>query len=299
MTDEAVIVAIGLGKRFGDTVALQDLDLKVPAGRIFGYLGPNGSGKSTTIRLLLGLIRPTAGSATVLGSDIVSEREEIHRGVGYLPGDFAAYKELTGNQYLAYFAELRGGVGQSAIEALAERFELDLNRRIGTLSHGNRQKVGIVQAFMHEPDLLILDEPTQGLDPLMQNVFLDLLRETRDAGRTVFLSSHVLREVEEVADTVAIIKDGHLVTISDVAELKTRTRRRVRLTFADGVDPPVVELRSVTNVVEATIVDGSIELVVEGSMAEFLRVAAPYGVEQIVSDEVDLEGMFLQYYGGS
>ncbi len=189
---KTVIETRGLTKRYGVVDALDDLDLHVPAGTVFGYLGPNGAGKSTTIRMLMGLIRASSGSATVLGHDIVRERLMIHRAVGYLPGDFNAYRDLTGEQYLSYLARLRGDVDPNEVQRLAERFHLDLGSRIGALSHGNRQKVGIVQACMHQPELLILDEPTSGLDPLMQHEFLDLIREYRGSGRTVFLSSHAL-----------------------------------------------------------------------------------------------------------
>ncbi len=293
---EAAIATRALAKHYRDVPALAGLDLDVPAGCVFGYLGPNGAGKTTTIRLLLGLIRPTGGSATVLGFDTVTERHEVHRRVGYLPGEFAAYRELTGAQYLEYLAELRGGVDRAAIDELAERFDLDLRPRIKNLSHGNRQKVGIVQACMHRPDLLILDEPTQGLDPLMQQEFLDLLREHRDHGRTVFLSSHVLAEVEEIADAVAIIRAGRLVMVSTVDELKARARRPVEIAFAEPSAAPLDALRAVGNVVEVGEVGDRVRVVVEGSMAELLRVAAPYGIERVISEELDLEGVFLQYY---
>lgn len=291
-----MIVTRGLTKRYATTSALEALDLQVPAGVVFGYLGPNGAGKSTTIRLLMGLISPTSGSATVLGHDIVQERRAVHEVVGYLPGDFAAYRDLTGTQYLSYLANLRGGVEPSTIEQLAKRFDLDLSRRIGTLSHGNRQKVGIIQAFMHEPPVLILDEPTSGLDPLMQHEFLDLVREHRSAGHTIFLSSHVLTEVEAVADIVGIIRKGRLVKVSDVAELKLRTRRRVDLTFAPGVPLPIDALTRVAEVRDLEVSDATVQLTVEGSMAELLRVAAPFGIERIVSNEVDLEGIFFELY---
>jgi ABC-2 type transport system ATP-binding protein len=293
--DGAVIRTRGLGKCYGATTALDALDLEVMPGTIFGYLGPNGAGKSTTIRLLMGLIRPTSGSATVLGLDIVRQRQEIHRLVGYLPGDFAAYRDLTGGQYLDHLAHLRGDVDPEEVQLLAKRFELDLERRIGTLSHGNRQKVGIIQACMHRPPLLILDEPTSGLDPLMQREFLALMREFRDAGRTVFLSSHVLSEVEAVADLVGIIRKGRLVMTSDVGELKARTRRRIDLRFADP-SPPIAELTAVPSVRDLEVVDGVVQLTNEGSMAELLRVAAPFGIDRVVSNEVDLEDVFLQYY---
>jgi ABC-2 type transport system ATP-binding protein len=292
----AAIETRGLAKRYGPTVALEALDLEVPAGAVFGYLGPNGAGKSTTIRLLMNLIRPSSGSATVLGLDVVRERQMLHRMVGYLPGDFKAYPDMTGQEYLRYLANLRGDVDPAKVQLLAKRFDLDLGRHIGTLSHGNRQKVGIVQAFMHQPQLLILDEPTSGLDPLMQREFLDVVRGCRDAGCTVFLSSHVLAEVEAVADLVGIIRNGRLVMTSDVADLKRRTRRRVELTFADGTKPPITELTNVASVREIEFVEGNVVLVVEGSMAELMRVAAPFGIERVVSNDVDLEGVFIQYY---
>jgi len=292
----AVIQIRGLTKRYGKTVALEFLDLEVGAGVVFGYLGPNGAGKSTTIRMLMGLIHPSAGSASVLGHDVVRERRAVHRLVGYLPGDFAAYRDLTGEQYLGFLANLRGDVDPAEIQLLAKRFDLDLDRRIGTLSHGNRQKVGIVQACMHRPQLLVLDEPTSGLDPLMQREFLDLIREFRDAGRTVFLSSHVLTEVEAVADVIGIIRKGRLVLVSDVADLKSRTRRRVDLTFASGTPPPVSMLSAVPGVRDVEVVGATVQLTVEGSMADLLRAAAPIGIERVVSNEVDLEDVFLEYY---
>ncbi|MEZ5381138.1 MAG: ABC transporter ATP-binding protein [Microthrixaceae bacterium] len=292
----AAICTSGLTKHFGDTVALEDLDLEVASGCVFGFLGPNGAGKSTTIRMLLGLIRPTAGSASVLGLDPVGQRTEVHRRVGYLPGDFAAYNDMTGERYLRFLADLRGDVDDDHVGVLAERFEVDLHRAIGALSHGNRQKVGLIQAMMHRPDLLILDEPTQGLDPLMQRVFLELLAEQRDAGRTVFLSSHVLAEVEEAADRVAIIRRGRLATVSDINDLKARTRRRVELRFTEGSQPSQAQLGAIDGVVRVAPLGAAVEVVVEGSMAELLRVAAPFGIERMVSNEVDLEGVFLQYY---
>ena len=221
--DDIAIRTWQLTKSYRRHPALRGLDLEVPAGGVFGYLGPNGAGKTTTIRLLAGLIRPTAGRAEVFGFDTVADRERVQRRIGYLPGDFVAYPDLTGAQYLRYLSSLRGGVGWTTVQQLAKRFDLDLELRIGTLSHGNRQKVGILQAFMHEPELLILDEPTSGLDPLMQREFLDLVREVRESGRTVFLSSHIMSEVDTVADTVGILRAGQLVVTRSVEELKART----------------------------------------------------------------------------
>ncbi len=298
MTGTAAIATNGLSKSFGETAALVDLDLVVPPGCILAYLGPNGAGKTTTIRVLVGLVRPSSGRASVLGHDVVSERREVQRSVGYLPGEFVPYRDLSGGQYLDHLASLRGGVQRSSIDDLAARFELDLSRRVGSLSHGNRQKLGIVQACMHDPEVLVLDEPSQGLDPLMQNVLLDLLRERRDAGTTVFLSSHVLSEVEQVADAVAIIRQGRLVSVSDVSEIEARARRRVELTFVDPSTAPFEALGEQPNVVELVVEGPRADLVVEGSMAELLRIAAPAGIERVVASETDLEDLFISFYRG-
>ncbi|WP_329000942.1 ABC transporter ATP-binding protein [Kribbella sp. NBC_00709] len=291
-----VIRTRNLTKRFGHRTALDSLDLDVPAGVILGYLGPNGAGKTTTIRLLAGLIRPTAGSAVVFGFDASDQYDALQRRIGYLPGEFVAYPDLTGTQYLDYFAHLYGGVERNRIELLAKRFDLDLGVRIGTLSRGNRQKIGIVQAFMHDPDLLILDEPTSGLDPLMQREFRSLLRETRDAGRTVFLSSHILSEVDAVADTVAILRAGRLVTVQSVPALRDRARRRLDLTF-DGV-PPTDSIHAVPGLQELSVDGRTAHIVIAGSTAELLKAVAPYGVSNVVSHEADLEAAFLDYYDG-
>jgi len=291
---EVTIKTRRLTKKFGRHLALSELDLDVPTGVVFGYLGPNGAGKTTTIRLLAGLIRPTAGSAMVFGFDAADQYDALQRRIGYLPGDFAAYPDLTGAQYLRYLGALRGGVDRSAVELLAKRFDLDLGLRIGSLSRGNKQKIGLVQAFMHEPDLLILDEPTSGLDPIMQREFLALLRETRAAGRTVFLSSHILSEVEAIADTVAILRAGRLVTTQSVEALKARARRRLELTFAGAV--PLDRIQRVPGVEDVSADGRTAHVVVTGSTAELVRTVAPYDVTNLVSHEADLEAVFLDYY---
>ncbi len=283
-----------LVKSYHRRPALRGIDLEVPNNVVFGYLGPNGAGKTTTIRLLAGLLRPTSGRAELLGMDIVRDRDQMQRRIGYLPGEFVAYPDLTGEQYLRYLANLRGGVSWSIVEGMAKRLDLDLTGRIGALSHGNRQKVGIVQAFMHEPDVLILDEPTSGLDPLVQREFLELVRETRGQGRTVFLSSHILYEVEAVADTVAIIRGGRLVVVESVDKLKAQALRRIDLTF-EG-QPPVAQLRTVSAVRDLRVAGSTVHLVVEGSTADLLQVAAPHRVQQVVTHEPDLEEIFLAYY---
>jgi ABC-2 type transport system ATP-binding protein len=292
---DAVIRTDGLTKRYGQTVALDDLALAVPPGVVFGYLGPNGAGKTTTIRLLVGLLRPTRGRAEVLGLDATRQPDAVQSRLGYLPGDFVAYRDLTGEQYLHYLGELRGGVGRAKVAALAERLELDLSRRIGALSHGNRQKVGVVQAFMHDPELLVLDEPTTGLDPLIQREFLALVREARAAGRTVFLSSHVLSEVEAVADLVGILRQGRLLVVDRVDHLKAKALRRIDLTFSGP--PPGELLAGVPCVREVRVDEVTAHLVVEGSIAELITTLAPFEVEDIVTHEADLEEIFLAYYG--
>ena len=290
-----VIQAEGLTKRYGRRPALTGLDLDVPAGVLFGYLGPNGAGKTTTIRILAGLLRPTSGRVTVLGRDVVADREAVQSLIGYLPGDFVAYPDLTAGEYLRYMGNLRGGVDHANTARLAKRLDLDLGQVVGAMSHGNRQKVGIVQAFQHDPEILFLDEPTQGLDPLVQREFLAMLREARQAGRTVFLSSHVLSEVEAVADQVGILREGRLVEVASVTELKAKALRHMDLTFEGQV--PTELLRAVPGVTEVHANGAGVQLVVEGSTAELFAAAAPYRITGVVSHEPDLEEIFLTYYG--
>jgi ABC-2 type transport system ATP-binding protein len=276
-------------------VALEGVDLDVPRGIVFGYLGPNGAGKTTTIRLLMGLLRPTHGRAELFGLDSQTDRDEIYPRVGYLPGEFAAYPDLSGEQYLRYVASLRDSVEWSNTQLLAKRLDLDLAGHIGAMSHGNRQKLGLIQAFMHRPELLILDEPSIGLDPLMQVEFVAMVREARDAGGTIFLSSHILHEVEELADVVGILRRGHLVVVESVGALKAKARRQIDLTFT--TPPPVDVLRTVAGVGEIVADGTTARVVIEGSMEELLKVAAPHGIHNVVSHEADLEEIFLAYYG--
>ena len=292
--DNAAINTFGLTKTFGRRRALIDLDLVVPRGAVFGYLGPNGAGKTTTLKLLVGLYRPTAGRARVFGSDVASNRDHVQRMIGYLPGDFTGYADQTGEQFLGLIGSLRGGVHWATVTRLAERFDVDLRRRFGTLSHGNRQKIGIIQAFMNEPPLLILDEPTQGLDPLMQREFLALLRETRASGRTVLLSSHVLSEVESVADHVAILKEGRLLTSLSMKQLHASAVRRIDLRFDDEV--PDARIRAAGGVRDVHVTDHTAHVTVAGSTADLLRAAAPYGVASITTHETDLADAFLGFY---
>jgi ABC-2 type transport system ATP-binding protein len=290
----AVIRMRGLTKFYGTKRGIVDVDLEVYAGEIFGYLGPNGSGKSTTIRLLLDLIRPTRGSAEVLGHDAHKAPLDAKRQIGFLPGEMALYERMTGHDMLRYFAYLRGMPDLGDADALAERLEADLSRPIRSLSRGNKQKVGIVQALMHRPALAILDEPSSGLDPLVQQEFYRILREVRADGRTVFLSSHVLAEVEHTADRVAILSTGHPVVISGLAELKAQALRKIELYFSAPVSPQ--EFSRLPSVRGVRAENSMLELVVEGSVDDIIKVASRYHVENVISREQDLEEVFLTYY---
>lgn len=292
---EAAVRTHALCKSYRGKAALRELDLDVPVGCIFGYLGPNAAGKTTTIRLLTGLLRPTSGAVEVLGLDVNRHREQVQRRIGYLPGSFVGYPDLTGAQYLAFLAALRGGVERAEVERLAARFDLDLGRRIGTLSHGSRQKVGIVQAFMHRPDLLVLDEPTAGLDPLMQQEFLAVVEEAHRAGATVFLSSHILSEVEAIATEVGILREGRLVTTATIEQLRAQVVRRWDVTFTRQV--PVEALRACPEVVEVSVHDRTAHLTIEGSADGLLRAIAPAGIENVQTHEADLTEVFLRFYG--
>ncbi|MGZ8579274.1 MAG: ATP-binding cassette domain-containing protein [Actinomycetota bacterium] len=290
-----VIEAEHLTHFYGSTRGIEDLSFSVQPGEVFGFLGPNGAGKTTTIRTILDLIRPTAGSVRVFGLDAHAAAPEIHARVGFLPGDLALYDRMDGRDYLRTFASFRGdGVTWDGVEALAERLRLDLTRRIKTLSHGNRQKVGLMQAFMHEPDLLILDEPTQGLDPLVQQEFYGLLDESRVRGGTTFLSSHVMPEVERVCDRVAIIREGRLVTVSDVGVLKARALRWIELHFDRPVDPG--SFASLPSVERAEAHGESLRLTVRGPLDQVIKEAAKHTVVNIETEEASLEEIFLTIY---
>jgi ABC-2 type transport system ATP-binding protein len=293
----SAIEACGLTKRFGSTLALDRLDLQVPRGCVLGYLGPNGAGKTTTIKLATGLWRPTAGTITVLGQDATRDRDVVQARLGYLPGDFQGYPGMTGHQFLRLLGKLRGGVDATFVASLAHRFHLDLDRRIGTLSHGNRQKVGIIQAFMHRPELLVLDEPTIGLDPLMQREFLSLVRESRNTGATVLLSSHILSEVAAVADRVAVINEGRLVLDQPVDALRARALRRVELTFT--LYPPVDAIERVPGVRSVALHGSSAEVMLRGSVVPLLEAVTSRGLVDVVSHEADLADVFLGLYDGT
>ncbi|WP_334142306.1 ABC transporter ATP-binding protein [Rhabdothermincola sp.] len=281
-------------KSYGRVRGIVAIDLRVERGEVFGFLGPNGAGKTTTIRTLLDLQRPTSGRATLLGMDSRRDSVAIKRRVGYLTGELALYERLTGREHLAWLARLRGGIDPGALGALTERFGVELDRPIRDLSKGNRQKIGLVQAMMHGPELLILDEPTSGLDPLVQDEFLRLVQEIAASGRTVFLSSHDLDEVQRVAGRVGIVRDGRLVAVEAVETLRRRALRHVEITFARPVDSSA--FRRLEGVVDATAHGPVVKLSVRGALDAIVKEAARYPVVDLLSQPADLEEIFLEYY---
>ncbi|MFC1935861.1 ATP-binding cassette domain-containing protein [Chloroflexota bacterium] len=295
MRDQSAIHTEGLTKHYGDVRALVDLDLDIPAGEVFGFLGPNGAGKTTAIRTILDEIRPTKGRASILGLDTHEKSVEIRRHIGYVPGDLAMYPNLTGRDTLTYFANLRGGVDWSYVDDVAERLDADLSKKVGDLSSGNRQKVGVIQAFMNRPDVLIMDEPSSGLDPLIQREFQKMVREVTAEGRTVFLSSHTLSEVQRVADRVGIIRHGYLVAVESVAELRSKAMRRVELELDSPAEASIFQ--SVPGVRDVTVENNHVGMSFDGDMGVLLKaVAERYAIVDIRTQEADLEEIFLTYY---
>ena len=289
----AAIETRGLAKHFGSVRAVDGIDLRVEPGEVFGFLGPNGAGKTTTIRVLLGLLRATAGEVSVLGGDPSSPASRQR--VGYLPGDLVLDPKLNAWEHLELFATLRGGVSETRARALCERFGLDPTRPARELSKGNRQKVGIVQAFMGAPELLVLDEPTSGLDPLQQQTFNQLLNEAKQEGAAVFLSSHILPEVERVADRVGIIREGKVVVVTTIDDLRRTARQRLTITV--GVPPDAtLDLRSLAGVLEASIDGPTVSLLVEGALQPVVDALSPYGIVRVTSHDDDLDDLFLGFY---
>jgi ABC-type multidrug transport system ATPase subunit len=292
----AAIQTSKLSKDYGLGHGLFDLDLEVSPQEVFGYLGPNGAGKSTTIRCLMGLIRPTLGSAHIFGLDCQRDSVAVKRKVGYLPGDMPQFGSLRGKEVVAYLGGLRGDIDPKIVRNIAERFDLDLGRRFREYSSGNKKKLGLVLAFMHKPDLLILDEPTGGLDPLNQQEFYTLLRETRDAGATVFLSSHILSEVENVCDRAGIIRSGRLVKIADLDEIHRIRLHRLEIEFAPGTGVPADAIRAAAGVEAVVVRDQTVTCTVKGVFEPLLKALDGATVANLVSHEPSLEEVFLTYY---
>jgi len=291
---DAAIATVGLTKHFGSVVALDGLDLEVHPGEVFGFLGPNGSGKTTTIRLLLGLIHPTRGSATIMGIP-VGDVERAHRHVGYVPGDVALWPQLTGSEVLDLLGNVSGAVDVGFRNELLERLEVDPSPRMRSFSKGNRQKIALVAAFMSRPDVLLLDEPTAGLDPLMEEQFQVLARDAAARGQTIFLSSHILDEVQDLCDRVGILRAGRLVEVAALEAL-----RRIGATIVEVViDGPVPSLDGVPGVtaVEAVPgVAGGLRISVTGSPSALIARLAEVPVLRIQTEEPSLEEIFLTYY---
>lgn len=292
--DTTVVRAEGLRKSYGPHLALDGVDLRVRRGQVVGFLGPNGAGKSTTIRILLDLLRPDAGRIEVLGEVPAAGGAELRARIGYLPGELAMTERTTARRLLAHLVRLRAGRGAEAVEPLAERLGLDLDRPVRSLSKGNKQKVGLVQAFAPRPELLVLDEPTSGLDPLVQQEFLGMVREVREQGTTVLLCSHVLAEVQDVADEVAVLRAGRVVDVGDVAGLRHRAGQRVQITFAGVV--PLAELAAVPGVGEVTVLHATARLVLRGQPGGLLAVLAQHHVSSLVIEDRDLAELFLDHY---
>jgi ABC-2 type transport system ATP-binding protein len=290
-----MISARGLRKSFGDFEAVKGIDVEVRRGEAFGFLGPNGAGKTTTIRTLLDHIRPTSGRATIFGIDTTTDPVAIHRRLGYLPGEFTLYDKLTGGQTLDYFANLRGGVDRAYQQDLIARLDVDPSRKFREYSKGNKQKIGLIIALQHRPDLLLLDEPTSGLDPLIQQEFYTVIRDAKAEGRTVFLSSHILSEVEKTCDRVAIIRDGRLARVDRTEALRDLAHHQVELVFTDEV--PLEEFTALPGVSDVVAADHTLHMRVSGSITPVVRAAARYDLADFVSREPSLEETFLAEYG--
>ncbi|WP_435152246.1 ATP-binding cassette domain-containing protein [Haladaptatus sp. DFWS20] len=282
-----------LTKYYGDVRGVEDLTFAVDRGEIFGFLGPNGAGKSTAIRVLLGLLKPTGGSARVLGHLATERKNLVHRRIGYVPGDATVYENVTGRGLLDYFAALSG---DDRRDELLDLFPIPIDRNVKTYSRGNRQKLALVQAFMHDPDLVIMDEPTTGLDPLAQNTLYEFLLDERERGVTVFFSTHVLSEVRKVCDRVGIIRDGRLVALENIEELLRKSGKVVRLDIAETPDPDELLFEGAVSATHDE--DGYYRLVVTGGFDGLVDVLDRYSIRDMDVEETSLEDVFIEFYGG-
>ena len=296
MTTDVVVRTEGLSKSYGRTLALHDVDLTIARGEVFGYLGPNGAGKTTTLRLLMGMIRPSAGRAEVLGLDAWRESVAVHRQVGYLPGEPVLYGRMTGRQHAEYFNNLRGTRGDGRCAALATRLDLDLDRPARALSKGNRQKLAVVLALMSDPELLVLDEPSSGLDPIVQQVFYAIVADHTRAGGSVLLSSHVLAEVQRVSDRIGVLRAGRLIAVERLDELRGKSLHHVNAQFAEPVSP--TDFASVPGVRDLRITDHSMSCnAPQSALDQLLRQVTTHPVVDFECAEAELEETFLAYYG--
>lgn len=296
-TKEPMISLTGLSKRFSDskTYALKDVTLKVMPGEVYGYLGSNGAGKSTTIRCLLNFIQPTSGSATIMGMDVVKQSVDVKHHVGYLAGDVALYPKMTGKQFFAYMADLHPMEHKGYLKKLTSLFEAPLHKPLQDLSKGNRQKIGVIQAFMSEPDILILDEPTSGLDPLMQEHFFNLVKETKERGASLFISSHNFAEVQRMCDRIGFLRDGKLVAEERLDDLAQKAAHTFIITFKEKT--PLSELRSIPHAKVITRNDKHARVIMTGDLGPLFALLAKHPIMQFDQEEVNLEDQFLRFYG--
>jgi len=296
MTPDSAIVLEKLSKRYGHapTMALQNVSLTVNRGEVYGFLGANGAGKSTTIRTLLNFIQPSGGSATILGYDVVQESVAVKRHVGYLAGEVALYHHLNGKQFLRFMAELQPPKHAGGVADLARRFEADLKKPLESLSKGNRQKIGLIQAFMHEPDVLILDEPTSGLDPLMQEEFFSLVQEAKERGACVFVSSHNFAEVQRMCDRVGFIREGKLVAEQTLSELADKAAHTFKLSFSDPA--PTADLRKLKSAKVTAHDEHTVTISIRGELTPLFALLAKHHVTRLEQEEVNLEQQFLHFY---
>ncbi|MFA5003844.1 MAG: ABC transporter ATP-binding protein [Candidatus Saccharimonadales bacterium] len=297
--DTMPLVLNKLSKRYpgADTLALDDVSLSVNTGEVYGFLGANGAGKSTTIRLLLNFLQPTSGSATIMGLDIVKSSVDVKRHVGYLSGDVALYPKVTGQELLDYLLALQGGADKKYLGELTKRFEAELDKPIGALSKGNRQKIGVIQALMHQPDVLILDEPTSGLDPLMQEVFYEALREAKNKGVAVLMSSHNLDEAQRVCDRVGIIKHGKLIREQAIGGDASLSAPMFRVSFRTH-DALVAAKREPALRLQKQVDSNTLTMQPKGTIAEALAALSKYDIVSLFSEQTTLEDEFIEFYGG-
>ena len=286
-----------LTKYYGSTRGVEGLSFAVKKGEIFGYLGPNGSGKTTTIRCIMGLLRPTKGECCILGDRVVAGQATQHARIGYLPGDFRIWPELTARRSLSMLAALNGGQGMTTRgNELAASLGLDLDRPVGDLSKGNRQKVGVIYAFQHQPNVLILDEPTGGLDPLMRQIVLDLIREAAEDGATILLSSHDLNEVSAVCSRAAILREGRLVELATISKIVQQGERQLKVWFVEGTRLPPIPLDRLPGVRVIQHDPGSLHIAYQGSVDGILKWIAQHPIDRITTPQTSLEEAFIQYY---
>jgi ABC-2 type transport system ATP-binding protein len=288
-----VIKTEKLTKYYGNSRGIEEVNLSVKEGEVFGFLGPNGSGKTTTIRILLDFIRPSSGRARLFGLDAHADSTQIKSRIGYLPGEYGMYEKMTAVEYLQFLGSLRSDKKPPMKDKLIELFDLDISRRVKSFSHGNKQKLALVQAFMHDPELLILDEPTNGLDPLIQQRFYELILELKERGKTIFFSSHVLSEVERVCDRVAILREGKLVAVHEIADLKKFRLKSIEVTFKQELDESIFRLEGVRKIEKNAL---TIRLWIDANINSILRKISEYPIDNISCRDASLEDIFLEYY---